>query len=454
MVEDLKKHKLFFAAITLALFLSFAFNFFGAVTTDSFILNFKDSEALVTNQIVCKGEVFNDQMVAQKGDYGSSGLISRCESKELVPYSSQFGLQGKLYTAGFNLLSNFVHISAVTYVTIVQLATAMGSAVVFGLLALWVRSRFGLIPASVFGLLVAMSPMVVGFSRNLYWTLPLLVLPLVFALYYYRLKSTKKRMLLFWLILGILLYLRYLCGYEYITTLTIMIVAAISYYLYIGGSKTKVYIQQSIIVGVVSFLAFGAALVTHVGALNAYTGSTGKSVSIITQRAADRTSNADQYLKYPYENLKGLASDYYKVTDTYVHYDKQMESNSKPLATLVALSNYMLLPVIHLPISFAASFSLYAQSMGMFVVLLALLYVMRKKWIPKRLSTQIRALYLAFAIGLLGYFSWLMLGYSHSLVHAHINGILMYLPFALFGYVIIGIFIESVIGKFTRTYKK
>lgn len=446
MIEDIKSYKLFFTATVLLLFLSFAFNFFGTLSIDEFMLNYKDSEALVTNQIKCGGSVYSNQMLEQKAGHNSGGLTAPCVKQDLMPYTSQFGLQGKIYTFIFSGLSDISNISVGAYVLMSQLVTAMITATVLGIFALWVRSRFGAITAAVTVFLLAISPMIVGFSRNLYWAVPLFILPIVFILYYYRSESSKKRTLIFWLILGLLLYLRFLCGYEYITTITIMVAAVVFYCLYMNKAKFKDYLRQTILIGLVAVSAFVAALATHVVSLNSYTGSTHKSLDIIAQRAEERTINSDKYIQYPYQNLKGLLPDYYKITDTYLRYEDHMESGSRKWAMLTAFSNYMLLPIVRLPVSLAPLFSVYIQSLLSFILLLTVLFVKRKSWVPKKLYREASALYLALSIGLLGYFSWLILGYSHALVHAHINGILMYLPFALFGYVVIGLFVEYLVG--------
>lgn len=454
MIEGVLKHKLFFAISTLVLFFSFSLNIFGAVTTDEFVNNYKDSEALVTNQINCKGRLFADQMLAQNGQGGSTKFLDSCSEKDLIPYSSQFGLQGKVYTVGYTLISSVAKVNVKAYIAFAELLTALASAVVFALLVVWVRLRVGFVPAVTFGTLVALSPMVVGFSRNLYWALPLLILPFVYVLYFYRQDTSRRGTILFWAVLGFLLYLRYLCGYEYITTITVMVMAAAAYVLYVHGAKLKELGKQVLMIGLVSMLAFVLAIVTHVGALNMSTGSTSASISIIVNRAKERTVNSGQYLEYPYANLRILANDYYRVTNTYFGYEKRMEEHSKVWATLVAFSTYLLLPVVHLPIAFTPSFALYSQSMVVFLGLLVALYVSRKKWATKKSEKQIIALFFGSAVGLAGYASWLIIGYSHSLVHAHINGILMYLPFALFGYMIIGLYIESLVTKFLKKSKK
>lgn len=449
----IQENKRFFFTSVAVLFVSFAFNAFSAMDTASFVSNYKDSEALVVNQINCSGDLYADQMLEQINPQTPLKFPNSCSTSALRAYSSQFGLQGKLDTFLYTSIMRPMHVSAGVFVVLLELGTALISALVLALLVLWVRRTFGKIPAVTTGILIALSPMLIGFSRNLYWALPLLIAPIVYVLYFYKLKAPRKEMIIFWTGLFVLLYLRYLCGYEYITTITVMIVATAGYTLALAGVRVKKFVREAILIGLVSAVAFGAALVTHIAALNVSTGSTEKSVSIIKQRAQERTLNAGKYVDYPYANLEFLASDHYKVTDTYVHYDKLKATGSRVWATLVALSTYLLLPVVHLPIIVPGSFSIYLQSTTMFTIVLFILYVKREKWVAKEYRARVRALFVAASLGLIGYLTWLIFGYSHALVHAHINGILIYLPYALFGFMIIGIYVEYLINRFIKKQK-
>jgi hypothetical protein len=448
MSRSFRNNYVFLGASTFVLFLSFAFNFFGAITTDRFIFNYKDSEALVANQIYCKGEIYSGQLLAKKGDR-SVETLNGCEEETFLPYISQFGLQGKIYTGLYNVITNVKQISYVSFIALSQLITALMTAFIMALLVLWVRNNIGKFESYTFLTLVAISPMIVGFARNLYWALPLIFLPLVFTLFYYKAPSKKniKKDIIFWFFLGLFLYLRYLNGYEYLTTITIMIMSAIAYKLYINKSNKKTYIKQFVVAGFVSVLTFGLALGTHVYSLNDYSGSTSKSISLIKDRALKRTSESGEYLSYPYGNYKSLANDVYRIDDTYFGLDKRVNNESELWSNGIALKSYSLLPVIKLPVEFAEPFSTYLYSLSTFSVALVFLYIKRKKIIPKRSIRKVEGLFLATFIGFIGFMSWLILARSHSLVHAHINGILLYMPFALFGFMIIAIFIKSVIYK-------
>jgi len=429
---------------TLVFFLAFTANLFSAVSTDRFLLDTKDSQALVANQIGCRGEIYSNQLLGYHNEDGYKESASDCSQSSLAPYSSQFGLQGKVYTFGYKVISSVVPHPPSTYVVFAELMTALVSAVVFSLLALWVKSRYGLLVSAVFIFLVAISPMVVVFARNLYWALPLMLLPLIFTLYQYRPDASMRYKGFFWLVLLMLLYLRYLNGYEYLTTFTIMVVAGVAYHLYLSKSRVKTYVLEAVMIGLISVTAFLGALSTHVYALKDSTGSLESAIHVVQQRATSRVVDSDAVLSYPYMNFRQSLPDVYKISAEYLPIKDKEESGSEIWATLIAALNYALLPIINIPLSLYQPFSTYTQSFIVFVVAVGTLFYTRKKWSTKRLVPDIEALALSSAIGLVGYVSWLVIARPHALVHAHINGILMYLPFALFGYVIIGLWIQSL----------
>lgn len=450
MLREVQKHKRFFVATIVALFASFAFNFFGSMSTPAFLLSFKDSEALVVNQIRCKGEPYTDQLLELKKPVNSD-TQPVCKPNDLRPYSSQYGLQGKLYTFGYKITDKIFHIQVETYVAAAQLLTAFLSAVCFALLALWIRRHFNVFVANAFTILVALSPMVVGFARNLYWALPLMLLPFIYVLYMYRARASKKYQLGFWAGLASLFFLRYLCGYEYITTLTIMAAAGVFYYLYLDApfkrANWKRYAQQTTLVLLVSIVGFAAAGGTHILTLQHSVGGVSNAIKIIKSRAEERTAHSDRYLKYPFSGLKANLPDFYLINNSYFDFDERSLHPSQLEATGVAYLNYAALPVINLPITLQQPFATYAQSLTVLVVVLSVLFARRKKWVAKAYEKQVLALFAGAIVGLAGFLSWLVLARPHSLVHAHINGILIYLPFALFAYMIIGLYLQTLVGE-------
>lgn len=451
MSKKISVHKgsiIFFIVSTTVLFFSFAFNGLGAMGNDAFMYNFKDSESLVVNNIKCQGELFGGQLLTKKEGY--AGSQDFCTKTSFTAYSSQYGLQGRIYTLTYKALGNLISISPSRYVVMAQIVTALLSAVTLALFALWAWLHIGKIAAYFTVFFISISPMIVGFSRNLYWALPLIFLPLIYVLFLYDKKNRLFRYpVLFWIGLGFLLYVRYLSGYEYITTITVMVAAAISYFLYLEKAALVNYAKYFLIVLFVSVSAFTLALSTHVVSLNSETGSISKSLEIVKERGFDRSSNYDKYLSYAYTGLESTEKEVYRITDVYVHFDKLRGTNSHAIATAVSLFNYSILPVVHIPIMLEEPFSTFAQSLSTLTGLVILVFIFRNKIFGKKKKDirQVEALLLAFLIGYAGYMSWLVLAHSHSLVHAHINGILFYMPMALFGFIVIGLALEKMIKK-------
>jgi hypothetical protein len=454
MLQEIRKHWRFFVAAAIVLFLSVGFDVFGAITPAAFVQNFKDSEALVVNEVRCRGQYFAWQMAELKNPQ-SSNTQEICNPAELRAYSSQFGLQGRAYTFGYVVTDKVLPFSVPVgpYIIFAQLTTAALSALCLAAIVVWIRGRFGGGAAVVLTLGTALSPMLVGFGRNLYWVLPTMVLPLLATLYWYDDRATSRRQLLFWTAVGLLLYMRYLCGYEYLTSLTIMVAAVVGYHLWMRRAALRVYVWQFLTVLGVSLAAFGLALGTHVAGLRGPAGSAERALTIVKQRAMERTSRSDSYLTYAITGLKFNLSDQYTIADSYVDFDKRAEQPSQFWASLASVLNYLFMPVFTMPFVFVQPFATYVQSLAVFVLALTWLYVRRRRWVQPMQLRAVEALFVGAAIGLIGFLSWLVLARSHSLVHAHINGILLYLPFALFGFSIIGLYVSQQLVNFQKQLK-
>lgn len=456
-MHDLRAYRGFFLAACLVLFLSFSINFFAAMDTDAFLQNFKSSETLVSNEVVCKGHVFNGFMVARKPEgVDDDKVIAVCDTDHVQEYVSHFGLQGRVYAFGYRVLSSIRPVDPAKYIVASRTVNAVISAAVLAVFLLWARSRYGLYVGLVSLLAVACSPMLVGFARNLYWSLPTLLLPLPFMLYAFHTKVRHKQTLAVWIGLFVILYIRYLSGYEYVTTSTIMPLSIIGYYLYLERAKLKDYVRNFLIACAVSIFAFGCAFATHVHALNPITGSTSNSIQRIKQRAEARLIDSDNYLKYPIIGLQVNLPDVYKVANEYVGFSRRVDSGSYIWALLAAGINYALMPVVRLPVSLREPFATFSQSFLVFLVVLFLLYKFgnRSRQKGSKEYRELQALWVFLGISLVGYFSWLIAAHSHSLVHAHVNGVTMYMPLALVGFIIMGNYSKQYVLKAKKLVSK
>lgn len=442
MIQEVFRHKFFVGLTTAFFFVAFTLNITGALSTDLFVENDKFSENFVRRQMLCEGKIYNNQLLGLT-DWHAANQKPDCKTSNYSPYNSQYGLQGKFGV----FLEQTLHLGSSVTIVIYQIITALAAALLFALITLWVKVKFSLTAACIFAICVSMSPMLVSFSRNLYWSLPLMVAPIVYTLYFYKPSLSRRGLSYFLAGLTFLFLLRYLCGYEYITTLTVMVVSVISYELIVNSTDRGRAIRHAILVALASAIGIFFALTIHVFSLNTQTGSTAKSIETIKSRAQERTVNSKNYTQYAYMSLNYVANDFYKTSNEYLKYEKMEKTQSIPLAVVVAYAAHLLLPVLHLPVLNGVMAG-YVQSFIGFIVLLSLLYYYKDKWVERKRYRQVLALYGATCVGMVGYFSWLVFAYSHTLVHAHINGILMYLPTALFGFIIIGLYIEFLINKY------
>ena len=446
----IKKYKKFFIISVFILLVSFMINAFGVVPIDDFVVFQNDSDALVANSVRCEGELFNGQLLIL--DNSKSGVNGNsCIKDNYISYQSQFGLQGRVFTLMYRVLK-IVNISYGVSIVLFYFINALMSATVMGLLVLWVRNKFGFTPSTVLMFGIAMSPIVVEFAKSLYWCAPLLFLPIIFTLYYF---PRYNKRFVFWFVLWLILYLRFLCGYEYITTISIMVFSIISYFLFINKTRFSQYLRVGLITLAVSIMAFGAALSTHAISLRSDHLSMVDAINIVVSRAKDRSVDVgDKYADFPNGWLQTRNPAYYKVVNFLANNDNMTLQHPKLWSMFSFISVYLLSPVINLPVSFNDSFGGYFQSTAVFFLILIVLYF---AYFKKQKGTNIReiqALYLVVIFGLLGYLSWLIFAHQHSMIHVFLNVILMYMPAVLFGYIIIGVFIESIFKKRIKFRKK
>ena len=107
--------------------------------------------------------------------------------------------------------------------------------------------------------------------------------------------------------------------------------------------------------------------------------------------------------------------------------------------------NYVLLPALSLPLSFKGVFGDIIQSVFVWILAgyLLLFYLKKRHHSFKYYRSFLWALHASLA----GALSWLILMPGHALPHAHINGIVFYMPLLLFVYMVVGLYIGNIVKK-------
>jgi hypothetical protein len=427
---------------------SFMFNVFGVQSQDWFYNFQTDSEALIVHKLACAEELgkddFGGMLLAGKdpAKFSVSKKEPVCQKDNSKAYVSQFGLQGKVASILYSAMDAVLPLRLSHFLFFLQFLWAIGTAAVLGLFVVWVAQQFNRFTAITVLILLSLSVWVVGYARNLYWATPLLFLPLIATLFYYSPPKRQKPYYIFLGVLSVLFFIRFLNGFEFAPEIILAPVVAMSYLIYQQSSSFKRLIKEGFLVCLVGVVAFLGAFAANFIQTYQYVGNASEARSIIMQRVFDRTSDSGAYAKYVYDGFYITVPAGYAIVNRYIDLPKAQERKPFVLTNMISALNYALLPVVSLPIAFTEPVGMLISSFA-FVAALSFLAVwsLCRNRADKFLERKL-ALRRAMLIGLPASLSWLVLAHSHSFVHAHLSGIIYYLPFMLFAFIALGLWLE------------
>lgn len=442
-----KKSILFFGVVWGVLFLSFFGNIFGVGLWREWFDGFqRDSSAIVEKTARCKEKsgYSGPLIVAKNEDYNSVMTTGGCDASLLKPYASQYGLQARIITA----LAPNDSAKLPVYFKKVNVVLSAAMAALMALVTLRVRKLFGLVAAAVFATLVAFSPWIVGYAQNMYWIEPLMFAPFTFAFLSYSYCKSSKKMWLFYLGETILLFLKLLGGYEYISTIAISVFVPIIFFELVNNKQKVIKLwKHAVMTCVVVVVAFVGAYATNFMALSDYYHSSDTALKMINERASERgLSGVRKMRTHAVGNLKTLLPESYKFANRFINMDELAEDRGSTYQYLaINAGNYVLLPALSLPLSIKGVFGEIVQSILVWVLVgyLVLFYLKRRHSSFKYYRSFLWSLHISLA----GALSWLILMPGHALPHAHINGIVFYMPLLLFVYMVVGLYIGNIVKK-------
>lgn len=442
-----KKSILFFGVVWGVLFLSFFGNIFGVGLWREWFDGFqRDSSAIVEKTARCKEKsgYSGPLIVAKNEDYNSVMTTGGCDASLLKPYASQYGLQARIITT----LAPNDSAKLPVYFKKVNVVLSAAMAALMALVALRVRKLFGFVAAVVFATLVAFSPWIVGYAQNMYWIEPLMFAPFVFAFLCYSYCKSSKRLWLFYLGEAVLLFLKLLGGYEYISTIAISVLVPIIFFELVNNKQKIIRLwKHAVMTCIVAVVAFAGAYATNFMALSDYYHSSDTALKMINERASERGLSGIRKMRaHAIGNLKTLLPESYAFADRFINMDELAKDTGPTYQYLVInAGNYVLLPALSLPLSFKGVFGDIIQSVFVWILAgyLLLFYLKRRHQLSKYYHSLLWALHASLA----GALSWLILMPGHALPHAHINGIVFYMPLLLFVYMVVGLYIGNIVKK-------
>lgn len=446
-IMERKKSILFFGVVWGVLFLSFFGNIFGVGLWREWFDGFqRDSSAIVEKTARCKEKsgYSGPLIVAKNEDYNSVMTTGGCDASLLKPYASQYGLQARIITA----LAPNDSAKLPVYFKKVNVVLSAAMAALMALVTLRVRKLFGLVAAAVFATLVAFSPWIVGYAQNMYWIEPLMFAPFAFAFLSYSYCKSSKKMWLFYLGETILLFLKLLGGYEYISTIAISVFVPIIFFELVNNKQKIIKLwKHAVMTGFVVVIAFVGAYVTNFMALADYYHSSDTALKMINERASERGLSGIRKMRtHAVGNLKTLLPESYEFANRFINMEELAEDKGSTYQYLaINAGNYVLLPALSLPLSIKGVFGEIVQSILIWVLVgyLVLFYLKRRHPSFKYYRSFLWSLHISLA----GALSWLILMPGHALPHAHINGIVFYMPLLLFVYMVVGLYIGNIVKK-------
>lgn len=430
--------------VWVVLFLSYFGNIFNVGYGDGWFKAFQaDSAQIVEKTAACKDVLHYRQPLipAAGNDYNTVMASGRCDAATVQPYASQYGLQARLIA----LFAPNDDAQLPGYFKKVEVVLAGLTALLLALFVVKIGRVYGYGAAGVVTFLLAISPWLAAYARNMYWVTFLMLLPFVLAFMVYPYMTTRLRKVIFYAAVGFVLFLKSLDGYEHITTLGISVFGAVAYWEIILHKKKLLQLwPQLFTAGAVTIVALISAIAVNIVDLHSYYDSWEKAQKVVLSRADDRgLAGIKRMQPYVIGGFEVTGQEAYRVIDKFYDIDSLKSGNGNPIKyALLSALNYAMLPAVSLPLALVQPLQALLQS----ILAIGILgYICLRK--IGNLSRGLREL---FIIGLIGALSWLVLMPAHAYPHAHLNGIVFYIPFLLVCFIGIGIWIQQVVRDLRR----
>lgn len=351
-----------------------------------------------------------------KGNYNDINNL------QFIPYSSQLGLQGKIYKAVGGLIYHKELPGLFRWINCFLLASVIVSILVL------IEEKYNTLLSCVWGITFLLSPWILNFAPNLYWVEFTWFLPMLIGLLAIsdKLSFAHKDKVLY-LSAFLSIAIKSLCGYEYLSTIMMSMIMFILTDLFTSILKKneeeyRRLAKLLIRISLSGLLGFVCAIGIH----GFYRGNGDVFLGlneiyfhdVLRRTALGTVSNfkTDNTLV-----LESINIPVYKVVWKYLNY----QTNPFHFSVLVGFSRKFFLVI-----TVGAFWSIY------------------KRLRDDQCNYQVNIRYASLLfLSLLSTLSWIILAKSHSYIHTHMNYVLWY-----FGYVQMCLFIiiDSAVKYFNN----
>ena len=409
------KPKIFYLSYFFILICCFHTNLFGLLE-QKFIQFQNGSDSLILGRLALsnqEGIFYESGLSGQYGEYMQKDQFEIYENnlkqnpKTFETYCSQVAFHGVVYSVldSISPLSKHENLNVFYFISVLLIS------LIFTLLLIWITNQFNLVTSFIVFLLIISSYWIVLFSKSIWWNLWSFYLPFVVLLFF--LENNKLKTISNFKIFKISVFLFFIkclfSGYEYITTTILMYLIPFVYYAILNSWKIKYLFKKLITASVGIILGIFITFLILIFQIENLNNQKTSGINYIIETLKRRSYDVP-------EKYDGIMQNSMNATITDV---LKMYTNGE--AYVLNFKNvYLKITFLHIILLLLIPFSM-------------LIYNYLKTKNPK-----IIALTTCFWISILAPLSWIVFFKSHSYIHTHINYIIWYMPFLLFGFIITG----------------
>jgi hypothetical protein len=367
-------------------------------------------------------------------------LIKISDTGERAAYESQFGLQGMAMRAARRLWPG----SDSSFFAGAQVAAGTLLAVVLTGLLWSVRPLLGTIPVVGTAIALAMAPRLVVAATDPYWWLGLHFAPAMIVWWGYpRVRSGNMRMATLAVMAGAAVMVKFLCGYEFVSTILLAPLFAIPFWEPLRAWPSRQVIMR--VLGLGAALAAGFALALACHALEGWW-VLGRSVFGHLLMKGEARSMGHKYVDYVLNDIGPMfrSNYYHSVVGTWTWFGggasrlteifKAISSDYGALGASVIAGYFFeaaigwpgLLPTYFLiPLGGGLTF---ADLFGLSLLSLAVAAILGRRDARFALPLRIGCVSM---LSLMAPCSWFVLGFGHSVIHGYIVPVVLFLPWTI-----------------------
>lgn len=188
--------------------------------------------------------------------------VTPVEKLRLSAYKSQYGLHGKIYRH----IARYMNYD--NAIENLHLISSILTALVFSVIVVLLAFKYNKVFAGVFFITFWLSPWTVNFANNLYWVEFSWFVPMAIGIFCSCHVENRKCRMASYVLTFFAILIKCLCGYEYISTIMIALVAFLTVdwvkaIITKDKKKTGLLFRTIILMGIMALLGFVAAISIH-----------------------------------------------------------------------------------------------------------------------------------------------------------------------------------------------